>query len=152
MVVPLRADRRFGHNHDVSETHPMPATLSKATPVLFVERIERSLPFFEAVGFAKVMDVPHGDHLGFVILNDGKIELMLQSFDSLAEDMPQLIDASRGRTFLFVEVPELAAVEAALAGRPIFLPRRTTFYGSEETGYIEPGGHYVTFAQFAKDG
>lgn len=128
----------------------MAATIGKATPVLFVERIERSLPFFEAVGFAKVMDVPHGDHLGFVILSDGKLELMLQSFDSLAEDMPQLLSAAHGKTFLFVEVPDLAAVEAALASHPIFLPRRTTFYGADETGYIEPGGHYITFAQFAK--
>lgn len=130
----------------------MPATISKATPILFVESIETSLPFFEAVGFAQVMDVPHGDHLGFVILSDGKVELMLQSFDSLAEDMPQLVDTARGKTFLFVEVPDLAAIETALAGHPIFLPRRTTFYGADETGYIEPGGHYVTFAQFAKEG
>lgn len=129
----------------------MTAAISKATPVLFVERIERSLPFFEAVGFAKVMDVPHGDHLGFVILNDGKIELMLQSFDALSEDMPQLVPAANGKSFLFVEVPDLAAVEVALAGHSIFLPRRKTFYGADETGYIEPGGHYVTFAQFAKD-
>lgn len=128
----------------------MPAIVNKATPILFVERIERSLPFFAAIGFAKVMDVPHGDHLGFCILNDGRIELMLQSFDSLAEDMPQLNEAARGKSFLFVEVPDLAAVEAVLAGHPIYMPRRATFYGSEETGYIEPGGHYVTFAQFAK--
>ncbi|HQW81228.1 MAG: hypothetical protein IPF83_07680 [Rhodanobacteraceae bacterium] len=129
----------------------MSAALSKATPVLFVERIEHSLPFFEAIGLAKVMDVPHGDHLGFCILSDGKLELMLQSFDSLAADMPQLADAARGKSFLFVEVPDLAAVEAALASHTLFLPRRTTFYGADETGFIEPGGHYVTFAQFAKD-
>ena len=76
---------------------------------------------------------------------------MLQSFDSLAADMPQLADAARGKSFLFVEVPDLAAVEAALASHTLFLPRRTTFYGADETGFIEPGGHYVTFAQFAKD-
>ena len=129
----------------------MDSMISKATPVLFVARIEASLPFFEAVGFAKVMDVPHGDALGFCIVNDGRIELMLQSYDSLAEDMPHLRDAARGRTFLFVEVPDLAAVEAKLAAYPIFLPRRTTFYGADETGFIEPGGHHVTFAQFAKE-
>lgn len=129
----------------------MPATVNKATPVLFVERIESSLPFFAAIGFAKVMEVPHGEHIGFCILNDGKTELMLQSYGSLAEDMPQLSEAARGRSFLFVEVPDLAAVEAALAGHPIFMSRRETFYGSQETGFIEPGGHYVTFAQFAQE-
>lgn len=129
----------------------MTISLSRATPVLFVARIEASLPFFTAIGFSKTMDVPHGDHLGFCMLNDGKIELMLQSFDSLADDMPQLGEAATGRTFLFVEVADLAAVEAALAAYQIFLPRRTTFYGSTETGFIEPGGHYITFAQFAPE-
>lgn len=129
----------------------MSTMISKATPVLFVARIEASLPFFEAVGFSKVMDVPHGEQLGFCILNDGRIELMLQSYDSLADDMPQLGEAARGRTFLFVEVPDLAAVEAKLAAHPVFLPRRKTFYGADETGFIEPGGHYVTFAQFANE-
>jgi len=96
------------------------------------------------------MDVPHGEALGFCILNDGKIELMLQAHASLADDMPQLRDAALGRTFLFVEVPDLAAIEAKLAAHPVFLPRRKTFYGADEIGFVEPGGHYVTFAQFAK--
>lgn len=127
----------------------MPVTLNKITPALFVERIERSLSFLEAVGFATVKVVPHGDQLGFAILNDGKLELTLQRHDSLADDLPQLVDAARGRNFLFVEVSDLAAIASVLADHPVFLPRRTTFYGADEIGYVEPGGHYVTFAQFA---
>ncbi len=129
----------------------MSATISKSTPILFVERIEASLPFFEAVGFVKVMDVPDGDRLGFCILDCAGVEVMLQSYALLAADMPALNDAARGRSFLFMEVPDLAAVEAALTGHTVYMPRRSTFYGSEETGFIEPGGHYVTFAQFAKE-
>ena len=128
----------------------MSTTLRNSTPILFVERIEASLPFFEAVGFVKVMDVPDGDRLGFCILDCAGVEVMLQSFASLAADMPALSATARGRGFLFMEVPDLAAVEAALAGHAVYMPRRSTFYGSEETGFIEPGGHYVTFAQFAQ--
>jgi hypothetical protein len=40
------------------------------------------------------------------------------------------------------------AVEQALAGEPVILPRRQTFYGSTEIGYREPGGHHVVFAGF----
>jgi hypothetical protein len=57
--------------------------------------------------------------------------------------------ARQGPSFLFVEVPDIDAIAAALDGENIVMPRRKTFYGATEIGYHEPGGHYVTFAQFA---
>ena len=44
---------------------------------------------------------------------------------------------------------ELVGATRALDGFPTFFPRRTSFYGAEEIGFIEPGGNYVTIAQFA---
>lgn len=126
----------------------MSAAIRKLTPVLFVERIEPVLPFWQAVGFRRITEVPEGDALGFVILGDGSTEVMYQSYASLAGDVPDRLDAARaGRTFLFVEVTDLDAVERALAGPTVVLPRRRTFYGSTEIGYRDPQGHHVTFAQ-----
>jgi hypothetical protein len=31
----------------------------------------------------------------------------------------------------------------------VVIPERTTFYGAREIGIKDPGGHYLTFAQFA---
>jgi hypothetical protein len=124
----------------------------KATAVLFVEHIEKSLPFFEAAGFARTVEVPEGDRLGFVILQSGGAEVMLQSFASAANDVKTLDpkDIKASLTYLFVEVDDLAAVERALKPYKIVIPRRATFYGADETGWREPSGHFVTFAQFAK--
>ncbi len=127
------------------------ATIKRSTPVLFVDRIEPALAFWrDALGFQIQVEVPHGAHLGFVILTRGDVEVMYQTHASAADDMPHLGAATRaGQTFLFVEVDDLAAVEQALAKFDIVMPRRDTFYGARETGYREPGGHFVTFAQFA---
>jgi hypothetical protein len=126
--------------------------ITKATAVLFVERVETSLPFFEAAGFKRTVEVPEGDALGFVILQTDGAEVMLQSFASALSDVttldPKEVKASR--TYLFVEVSDLAAVERALKPYKIVIPRRVTPYGANETGYREPSGHFVTFAQFAK--
>lgn len=125
--------------------------LRKSTPVLPVPSIEASLPFWEAVGFTRTVEVPHGEALGFVILAGHGIELMLQSHASVSEDVPALADDARqGRAFLFVEVAELEPVEQALSAYPVVLPRRQTFYGATEVGYREPGGHVVTFARFGE--
>lgn len=126
--------------------------ITKATAVLFVEHVETSLPFFEAAGFKRTVEVPEGDALGFVILQTDGAEVMLQSFASALADVktldPKEIKASR--TYLFIEVDELAGVERALKPYKIVIPRRVTPYGANETGYREPSGHFVTFAQFAK--
>ncbi len=140
--LPAAAANQEGHR-------PM---VAKATAVLFVEEIEKSLPFFEAAGFKRTVEVPEGDKLGFVILQDGAAEVMLQSYASATGDVKTIDpkDIRAALTYLFVEVDDLAAIERALKPYRIVVPRRVTAYGATETGYREPGGHFVTFAQFAK--
>ena len=49
---------------------PIPEVeLKKLTPILTVESIEPSLPFWvDALGFTKTVEVPHEGALGFAIL------------------------------------------------------------------------------------
>lgn len=123
--------------------------ITKITALLPVDAIEPVLPFWQAIGFSTTVTVPHGDRLGFAILDNGRSEVMLQTFASIGDDMPALAaDVRKGPSFLFVEVSDLDAVERALAGKTAFMPRRETFYGSHEIGYRDPAGHYVTFAHF----
>ena len=120
----------------------------KITPVLIVEEIEKSLPFWlERMGFTKTVDVPEGDRLGFAILVRDGAELMLQSVESVRKDAPQFVPKSPSNSVgLFVEVPDFGDVQRRLDGYPIALAERTTFYGMREIGVYEPGGHVVVFA------
>lgn len=128
--------------------------VSRLTPVLYVEAIEPVLPFWEALGFRRTVEVPAGERLGFVILANDAVEVMYETWAWLAEDMPTL--ATRAprdqKGSLFVEVRDIAAIEAALPRSERFLERRETFYGAIEIGLREPGGHLVTFAQFKRAG
>ena len=123
--------------------------VKRITPVLFVKEIEPVLPFWvDALGFAKTIEVPHGDKLGFIALQKGNTEVMYQSYASLGEDMPVIADAARkGPTFLYIEVDNLDAVLTALKNSKIVQPERTAFYGMREVGYQDPAGHFITFAQ-----
>ena len=120
----------------------------KITPVLIVEEIEKSLPFWvERMGFTKTVDVPEGDRLGFAILVRDGAELMLQSVESVRKDAPQFVPKSHSNSVgLFVEVADFSDARRRLDGYPIALPERTTFYGMREIGVYEPGGHVVVFA------
>jgi hypothetical protein len=124
----------------------------KITPVLIVEEIEKSLPFWvERMGFEKTVDVPDGDRLGFAMLTRGGAEVMLQSLASVKKDEPKFAPkfAAAGAAnvvALFVEVDDFDDVRKRLDGYPIAMAERKTFYGMVEIGVFEPSGHTVVFA------
>ncbi len=120
--------------------------LKRITPILLVDEIEPCLPFWERLGFEKTAEVPHGDRLGFAILEKSGLEIMYQTRASVREDLPVLGDPPLQGTFLFLEVMDLDATIEDLGDAPVLFPRRRTFYGMDEIGVREPGGNAVTFA------
>jgi uncharacterized glyoxalase superfamily protein PhnB len=119
----------------------------KLSPVLIVDAIEPCLPFWtDRLGFATAVEVPEGTRLGFVILTRDGVEVMYQSRDSVRNDIPALADTPPGAT-LYIEVSDVAAVEQAIEGMEVVVPRRQTFYGADEIGVREPGGNVVLFSQ-----
>jgi len=126
----------------------------KLTPILFVEKIEPVLPLWiEHLGFIKTVEVPEGDRLGFVILQQGNVEVMYQTFASVDKDMPAIApDVRRGPTFLYIEVENLDALKPALQSADVYMPERNTFYGAREIGVRDAAGHFLTFSQMAAAG
>lgn len=125
--------------------------VKKLTPVLFVEKIELVLPFWtQHLGFIKTVEVPDGERLAFVILQQGQAEVMYQTYASVEKDMPSIAaDVRKGPSFLYLEVDDLEPIKAAVKGMEVYMAERETFYGSREVGVKDPAGHFVTFAHFA---
>jgi hypothetical protein len=124
------------------------SAIRKLTPVIMVDAIEPCVPFWERVGFVKTAEVPEGDRLGFVILAKDGVEVMYQTHESVEKDAPGLVPTTHGtNAALFIEVSDIESIERALDGLEIVVPRRKTFYGMDEIGVREPGGHVVMFAQ-----
>ncbi len=117
----------------------------KITPVLMVEEVEKSLPFWvERMGFQKTVEVPEGDRLAFAILVRDGAEVMLQSSASVRKDEPKFAPKSDSNAAsLFIEVDDFSDAVRRLEGYPIAMPTRDTFYGMREIGVFEPGGHIV---------
>ena len=124
--------------------------MKKLTPILAMEAIEPTLPFWvDALGFEKTVEVPHGEALGFVILVKDGYEVMLQTIASIHADVPATAPPPGG-SVLFLEIEDLSAIENAVAEYELLVPRRKTFYGAEEIFVREPGGNVVGFAQFGE--
>jgi uncharacterized glyoxalase superfamily protein PhnB len=133
-------------------TATVTSTMKKLSPVLVVDEIEPCLEFWvDRLGFERTTEVPEGSKLGFIILSKDGVEVMYQSRESVEKDVPALVPQRGGHSVgLFIEVSDVAAVERALEGFEVILPRRKTFYGMDEVGVREPGGNAVVFAQPVK--
>lgn len=107
----------------------------------------------ERFGFKVTVQVPEGDKIGFVALENGGIELMYQTFSGMkAGASNSLVEAvEKGPSFLFIEVPDIQATLKALNGADIVKPLHETFYGSKEVAAKEPGGHFIIFAQMPRN-
>jgi uncharacterized glyoxalase superfamily protein PhnB len=120
----------------------------KITAILFVDEIEPCLKFWvDAFGFTKTVEVPDGDRLGFVILNQDGAEVMLQTYRSAHNEVGDAANYAQGsKSSLFVEIEDFDDVLKRAKGFEVVMPVRTTFYGMKEILLREPGGHYVCFA------
>jgi hypothetical protein len=127
-------------------------TTKKLTPVLMVDEIEPCLNLWiDRLGWSTLAEVPEGDKLGFVIVAKDGVELMYQTWESVEKDVGHAERATGTSAGIFIEVDDLDDVEKRLEGMPRTVPRRRTFYGMDEVGVAEAGGHTVVFAQRAAD-
>ncbi len=125
--------------------------ISSATAVFIVDRVEPTRDFFVRAGFEVLAEVPDGDTLGFVILMKDGVQVMAETRTNSREpaSLQKLMKESR-RAAVFVEVDDLDAVIKALEGAKVLVERHTTFYGSDELTFEEPGGNLVAFAKITR--
>ena len=131
-----------------------PLRYESVAPVLIVERVEPTRDFFrDRLGFAQTAVVMHDDAVGFASLAKDGVVVMIQSRESLVDDVGA--DAARavhetisgrGAVTLYLRVSDVDLVVPALADAAVIVPLRKTFYDMHEITVREPGGHAVTFA------
>ena len=120
----------------------------KSTPIFVVEAITpAALAFWEKTGWKKEIEVPHGDGVGFVVLQNEAREVMLQSRASVKADLA--IGDLEPTCALYVDVESLEEARAACkaAGARILIDERKTFYGAHEMWVVDPAGILVGYAQ-----
>jgi uncharacterized glyoxalase superfamily protein PhnB len=148
IIAALALSVAFLNANPIQEKTPM--NIKRITPVLLVKEIEPVIPFWvDRLGFAKTIEVPDGNKLGFVTFQKGTVDVMYQTYASVEKDAPQAMaaEARKGPTYLYIEVDNFDAVLAAMKDVKIVMPVRTAFYGMKEFGVQDPGGHFITFAQ-----
>jgi hypothetical protein len=121
-------------------------TLQKLVTLLVVDQIEPELKTWDKLGYKVVTRVPEQGAAGFVILSGAAGELMLQTRDSLAEDLPD-VAKRKPRFMLYADVPSLAKAKQALPEATVIVADRKTFYGAREAWLALTDGTILGLAE-----
>jgi hypothetical protein len=126
--------------------------INKITPIINVNSIEDNLPFWQNnLGYEVTVQVPGPkEKLGFVILSKGPSEVMLQTSQSVADDLHGHPDIARAEILLYADVDLIDSVEKSLPKESILIPKRKTFYGALEVWAKDSSGKIIGFAQQEK--
>ncbi len=139
--------------------------LSKITTNLVVPSVDDALDFYERIlGFGLVMGVPAGSQeivtarvgdtpLAFAVIKCDDVEIMLQSQESLSQELPGLKGQSIGGSVtLYIRVADARKLYYNIHRKVTILKDlHTTFYGAEEFYIRDCNGYVLTFAGSPKE-
>ncbi len=123
--------------------------ISKMTTNIITKDVNRSINFYTAsIGFEVVMSIPDSGKLDFAILKYDEIELMVQSYDGIKSELPDIIPNELSPSFLlYFEVSDLHSIYERTRSAEIIKDIHQTFYGTTEFSVMDPDGYIIGFAQ-----
>ena len=133
----------------------MTIVLKKLTANLMVEDVNRTIDFYrDVLGFEVLATVPESGQFGWALLKRDTLEMMVQSRESLGEELPILKEATIGYSGTFyIEVEDIEELQRRLLekGVPLALEMRTSFYGAREFAMRDNNGYVFWFAEPVKE-
>jgi uncharacterized glyoxalase superfamily protein PhnB len=123
--------------------------MESLTPNIFTHDMKASMTFYKILGFTITMQVPEeGDNLVWANLSAGGINIMLQSFESLGEDLPEISRTNGGSLLLYIKLKGIRPFFELIKEQvTIVKGLETTFYGATEFSVKDNNGYVLTFAE-----
>ncbi|MES2278487.1 MAG: VOC family protein [Bacteroidota bacterium] len=119
------------------------------SPNIFTNNMKATVAFYQLLGFNVTMSVPEvGDDLVWAMMTNGSVTMMFQTFESLADDLPEISRNNGGSLLLYIDVKDIKGFFEEIKDKVTVLKGlETTFYGATEFSILDNNGYVLTFAQ-----
>ena len=123
--------------------------MESLSPNIFVNDMKATLSFYRILGFEVTMSVPEtGDDLVWAMMVKGSVTFMFQTFESLADELPQISRTNGGSLLLYINVASIHAFFDAIKDKVTVLKGlEKTFYGATEFSILDNNNYVLTFAE-----
>lgn len=123
--------------------------MESLSPNIFVTDIKATVSFYRLLGFEITMSVPEtGDDLVWVMMANGKVTVMFQTFESLANELPQINRTDGGSLLLYINLTNIQSFFEGIKDKVTVLKGlEKTFYGATEFSILDNNNYVLTFAE-----
>ncbi len=123
--------------------------MESLTPNIFVRDMERSITFYETLGFQLTMHVPDEKPYVWAMLSCGSVSMMIQSFESLGTELPEIDRTQNGGSLLmYIRTTGIRAFFESIKNKvEVVKGLEKTFYGATEFTVKDADGFLLTFAE-----
>ena len=125
--------------------------MESLSPNIFVSNMPETVAFYKLLGFQVTMSVPdNGEDLVWVMMVNGSVTMMFQTYSSLAEDLPEISRKDGGSLLLYINVKDIRGFFESIKDKvKVLKGLEATFYGATEFSILDNNNYVLTFAEHA---
>jgi uncharacterized glyoxalase superfamily protein PhnB len=123
--------------------------MESLSPNIFVKNMTETIEFYKTLGFQLIMTVPEtGSGFVWAMMLNGSITFMFQTFESLAEELPEITRQNGGSLLFYIKLKGLLSFFEEIKEKVTVLKGlEKTFYGATEFSILDNNGYVLTFAE-----
>ena len=122
--------------------------MTSVSPNIFVNDLQKTIEFYQLLGFSVVASVPDDKAPVWVMMCNGSVTFMFQTFLSLGDELPEIKRMNGGSLLLYIQVKNIRSFFTEVASKLSILKElETTFYGATEFSILDINGYVITFAE-----
>ena len=123
--------------------------MDSLSPNLFVKDINKTIAFYQMLGFQLVMTVPEeGPAYVWAMMLNGSVTFMFQTFESLGDELPQINRNDGGSLLFYIKLTGLLDFFEEIKDKVnVVKGIEKTFYGATEFSITDNNGYLLTFAE-----
>jgi uncharacterized glyoxalase superfamily protein PhnB len=123
--------------------------MESLSPNFFVKDINVTINFYKLLGFQTIVTVPEtGEDLVWAMMMKGNVTVMFQTFESLADELPNISRTDGGSLLLYIKLTGIRAFFEELKDKVTILKGlEKTFYGATEFSILDNNNYVLTFAE-----
>ena len=123
--------------------------MESLAPNIFTNNIQETIAVYTHLGFKVAMSVPEqGDELVWVMMVNGGVTLMFQTFDSLSDELPEINRTKGASLLLYVNIKDIRGFYESVKEKvKVLKGLEKTFYGATEFSILDNNNYVLTFAE-----
>ncbi len=123
--------------------------MENLTVNIFVNDINKTVAFYKQLGFAITMRVPEQGDLIWTMLTNNNVTIMVQTFESLGNELPDIDRKQLGGALLFyINIKQIRSFFDEIKDKvEVVKGLDKTFYGATEFTIKDVDGYHLTFAE-----